>query len=315
MAAPHPIEWRWNALEQNAWAALIACAERPTLEQSWAYGAAIERVSAYRAQRGVAYREGQPIALLQLFTRPLLGALTVAKILRGPVALAPLSADAFAEAMQPVVAARRIRYLRPLFWLPELPEGVDADALMRRLGKRPMIRGNATGLIDLTPEEDDLRRRLNPTWRNKLGRAEKQKLRVQIAHSGQTVELLAQRHEAFRRSHRHRNTSGAEVKAMLDALEPKRDALVMTAYTGSMAVAGMLLMIHGRGATYHVAWTSPEGRSMQAHNLLLWRGLLALKQRGVAFLDLGGLDARTPGVVRFKLDMGAKVVPLAATYL
>lgn len=315
MAEPQTIDWRWNELEQADWSALMDRAALPTLEQTWAYGAAIEQVSPYRARRGVAYRDGLPIALLQVFERKVGGLVSLAKILRGPIALAPLDETTYLAAMQPIVAARRIRYLRPLFWLPEIPRGSDADALMRRLGKRPMISGNATASIDLTPDEAELRKRLSATWRNKITQAERSKLRVQIAHSGQTVELLADRHEVFRRSRGHRGNSGAEVKAMIAALEAKDRALVMTAYTGNIPLAGMLLMIHGRGATYHVAWTSPQGRLMLAHNLLLWRGLLALKQRGAAFLDLGGLDAKAPGVARFKLDIGAKVENLAATYL
>jgi hypothetical protein len=45
------IEWRWDALNRQAWTALLARAPLPTLEQCWAYGAGIERVSSYRAPR------------------------------------------------------------------------------------------------------------------------------------------------------------------------------------------------------------------------------------------------------------------------
>ncbi|MCC6470361.1 MAG: GNAT family N-acetyltransferase [Alphaproteobacteria bacterium] len=305
------IEWRWDALEQAQWTALLAQAPLPTLEQCWAHGAGIEQVSSYGAHRGVAYRHGQPVALVQLFRRTI-GPFTIGKILRGPVPLAPLAGDALESMLRPIADEWRIRRLRPLFWLPEPP--VDS-ATMRLLGKRPMVEGNSTARIDLARDEDALREQLDGKWRNQLTRAERGKTRVQIDHGGKMLDWLLASHEAFRRKERHRGPSDRETRALVDALHPKRDALVLTALDHNEPLAGILIVVHGRGATYHVAWSSAEGRRLHAHNLLLWRGLLALKRRGVEFLDLGGLDATAPGVARFKLGTGAAVVPLAATYL
>jgi len=304
--------WRWGEAEQADWSALIDRATDPVLEQSWAYGAAIAAVSPYRVRRGVCYRGDEPVALLQVFERPVAGLFNLAKILRGPALLAPLSAEEWVACLQPIATARRIRYRRPLFWLPHLK---NADAPMKQLGKRPMLEGHATAMLDLTQDEEALRARLDGKWRNQLVKAEGGKLRIQQATSGQTLQMLVERHEVYRRSHRHRGPSDKEILALVQALERKDDALVLTAYTGNLPLAGMLFLRHGRGATYHAAWTSPVGRQENAHNLLLWRGMLAMKQRGAAFLDLGGLDAKAPGVARFKLGSGARVEELAATYL
>lgn len=305
-------EWRWGEAEQADWSALIDRAIDPVLEQCWAYGAAIEAVSPFRVRRGVCWRGDDPVALLQVFERPVMGIFNLAKILRGPALLAPLSADEWVAMLQPIAAARRIRFRRPLFWLPHLG---NADAPMRLLGKRPMVQGHATAMLDLTRDEAILRAGLDGKWRNQLVKAEGGKLRVQQAKGGQTLQMLVERHEVYRRSHRHRGPSDKEILALVQALGRKDDALVLTAYTGNLPLAGMLFLRHGRGATYHAAWTSPVGRTENAHNLLLWRGMLAMKQRGATLLDLGGLDAKAPGVARFKLGSGARVEKLAATYL
>jgi hypothetical protein len=305
------IAWRWGALDQQAWTALLARAPLPTLEQCWAYGAGIEQVSSYRARRGVAYRDNTPVAMAQLFQRTI-GPLTIGKILRGPVALVPLDDAALGPLLRPISDAWRIRRLRPLFWVPEAPVG---DGAMRLLGKRPMVEGNATARIDLAPEEEALREQLDGKWRNQLTRAERGKMRVQIDHGGKMLDWLVKNHDAFRRAERHRGPSDSEIRALVDALQPREDALVLTAFDHNEPLAGILIVIHGRGATYHIAWAGPEGRRVHAHNLLLWRGLLALKRRGIGFLDLGGLDAAAPGVARFKLGIGASVAPLAPTYL
>lgn len=290
------------------WTALLGRAALPTLEQSWAYGAGIEAVSAYRARRGVAWRGDEPVAMVQLFQRKI-GPLAIGKILRGPVMLAPVAEAA--AVLRPIAADWRIRHLRPLFWLPESPAD---DAAMRALGKRPMVEGNATARLDLSPGEEALRESLDGKWRNQLVRAERGKLRVQLDHGGRMLDWLARNHETFRRAGRHRGPSAREVLGMAAAMA-RDDLLVLTALTHNEPLAGILVAIHGRGATYHIAWAGAEGRRLHAHNLLLWRTILALKRLGVAFLDLGGLDATSAGVARFKLGTGASVAPLAATYL
>jgi hypothetical protein len=305
------IEWCWDALEQPAWTALLARAALPTLEQSWAYGAGIEAVSPYRARRGVAYQGGRPIGMVQLFERAI-GPLTIGKILRGPIMLETLDEFGLAAMLQSIAAAWRILRLRPLFWIPETPA---SEATMRLLGKRPMVEGNATARLDLTPNEGLLREGLDGKWRNQLTRAERGRLRVQVDHGGKMLDWLAGNHETFRRAERHHGPSGREVKTLVEAVRPREDSLILTAFDHNEPLAGVLIVVHGRGATYHVAWTGAEARRVHAHNLLLWRGMLAAKKRGAAFLDLGGLDARAPGVARFKLGTGASVAPLAATYL
>lgn len=307
--------WRWDHLDQRGWDQLMAAASRPPLEQSWAQGWAIEQVSPYRARRAVAYLGDRPVALLQMFERRLLGTLMLAKILRGPVLLIGFTPEGGAALFRQIAADRRIHALRPLLWLPELPAGIETDALMARLGKRPMMRGHATSWLDLAPDAAALRAGLDGKWRNQLVRAERAKLRVQAARGGRLLDLLIGNHEQFRRARRHHGPSGPEVAALVAGLQRKDDAIVLTAFAGSQPVAGILLIVHGAAATYHIAWTSPEGRRAHAHNLLLWHAILALKDRGIGALDLGGLDAKAPGVARFKLGLGGEAVELAAVYL
>lgn len=307
------ISWLWDDLDRREWTGLLARAAAPTLEQSWAYGAAIEAVSPYRARRGVGSIGEEPVVMLQVFTRRI-GPITLTKSLRGPIALAPIEPATMIRLLEPVARRLRIRRLRPLFWLPELP--VDqADRMMCALGKRPMVRGHATSVLDLSPDEAALRARLDGKWRNQLLRAEESGMRVETAHGGRFLDLLVQRHETFRRARRHHGHSGREIAALVAAVEPGEDALILTALERNDPVAGVLLVVHGRGATYHVGWTGEAGRKANAHNLLLWRGVLALKARGVAFLDLGGIDGRAAGVARFKLGMGGGITELAAMYL
>ena len=78
----------------------------------------------------------------------------------------------------------------------------------------------------------------------------------------------------------------------------------------------MMFLIHGQAATYQVGWTSEAGRDMHAHNLILWRGIEELRERGVRMLDLGGVNTiRSAGIARFKISTGGRVLTCAGTYI
>lgn len=93
------------------------------------------------------------------------------------------------------------------------------------------------------------------------------------------------------------------------------DRLILHLSRGGLMLAGAVFLIHGAIATYQLAWTDPEGRRAEAHRAMLWRAALMLRQRGVRRIDLGALDADNPGLARFKLGTGARLVEVGPTSL
>ena len=97
--------------------------------------------------------------------------------------------------------------------------------------------------------------------------------------------------------------------------QPGHNVLTLRADIGRDRVAGMMFLLHGQAATYQIGWTSDAGRDAHAHNLLLFKGMEALKERGIRSLDMGGINTgRSAGIARFKISTGAKVVTLAGTF-
>jgi lipid II:glycine glycyltransferase (peptidoglycan interpeptide bridge formation enzyme) len=130
------------------------------------------------------------------------------------------------------------------------------------------------------------------------------------------LDWLVDRAEAFRRRAGFVGLPGDLVRAIARAQPDRQDVLVLTAEARRERLAGVLFFVHGRTATYTLAWTGPEGRRLRAHNLLLWRAVLALRERGVDWLDLGGVNAAAaPGVARFKLGLGGRLHTLAGTFI
>ncbi len=290
------------------WGGLMDRAGRSTLEQCWAYGAAIAAAAKWRTRRW-AVGEG-PAAIVQVFERRVAGVATLARVVRGPLALDGAVGDDALAAVRRLHAKRRGGFL---LWLPEVAAG-DAGRL-QGLGVRRMVTGYSTVWLDLAPSADALRKGLKGAWRNQLKQAEASGLEVVVSQGGSALTDLLARYDRLQRRARFTAHKQGFYLAFAEAAEA-RDVLVLTAALDGEAVAGVLVLGHGRAATYTAGWTSDAGRAVNAHNLLLWRAVGALRADGRRWLDLGGVETtRNPGIARFKLGMGGEVVTLAGTYL
>lgn len=109
--------------------------------------------------------------------------------------------------------------------------------------------------------------------------------------------------------------SPAFLRAMHSASADKSPLVVLRALQGGEPVAGVLVLRHGRAATYQVGWTSERGRAVRAHHFLLWQSVLWLVNHGYTGFDLGGINEKTPGIARFKTRMGGKPFRLAGGFV
>ncbi|MDJ0982547.1 MAG: GNAT family N-acetyltransferase [Kiloniellales bacterium] len=316
MPSPPSLEIAWDACPRSDWERLLRRAGKSGLEQSWSYGEAVTRCSRQSVARAVVSRGDRALALVQVFARSLGPLGRLQRILRGPVWLDEgLDTATRCEVLRAIKGGFGLRRRAPLLWLPELPEAPDSEALMRGLGSRRMVTGYSSLWLDLAPGEAALRSGLHVKWRNALKAAERQRLKVRTDHGGRRLEESLTHYDRFRRGKRFAGPSGAFIAALAEAGQRGREVFHLSAEAGDELRAGIILVRHGAAATYYAGWTSPEGRRDKAHNLLIWRGLLALKQDGTRWLDLGGVSPTAPGVARFKLGLGGELFTLTGTYL
>ena len=297
----------------EAWDELLEGAGRCALEQSWAYGEAIASRHGWQPRRLVAGDPARPAALAQVLERRVLGPFSVARLLRGPVERYGFEKAAARDGLYRALSARyRLRNGRALFWMPELPDEAESLALMRRAGRRRSVTAYTTAWLDLDKEESALRAGLHGKWRNALAGAEDRGLRV--SGGGETaLDWLLAQHDAQRKARRFVAPDGLFYGYLARAAGNLRTR-VYQARAGNEPASGALFFRHGSCATYAVGWSGNEGRRLNAQTLLLWRALLDLKDRGVRWLDLGGLTAEAEGVARFKLGLGATPSALAGTF-
>ena len=232
--------------------------------------------------------------LVQTRKLPVLGRINL--ISRGPVANTDLAA------MELLDEARAIT-TGPLF--------VNAPASAANFGGLRFVGGAELARIDLSSPEA-MRARMGQKWRNQLRKAERAGLTVV------NQPLSADHHkwflEAETEQQRTRRYSSYPAGFLLAyAAANKGDARLITAQLRGEPIAAMLVLRHGRMATYQAGVTTPEGRAHCAHNLLLWRMMCDLQKTGGTRLDLGRADL-SPGLRRFKLGSGAVTEQLSGTY-
>ena len=161
----------------------------------------------------------------------------------------------------------------------------------------------------------DLRAQMHQKWRNRLRKAETLPLRVKsVAFPPDPGHWLLQAEIKQRQIRKYRGWPPAFAVAFTKA--NRGQAKLFVAMSKRQPVAGMLFLKHGRMATYHLGHSTPMGRAMNAHTLLLAHAAEFLARTGIEVLDLGAIDTeRAPGLARFKLGTGAQAHKLGGTWL
>jgi hypothetical protein len=302
----------WNQIDQKTWDAAHA-RTGGYLQQDWAYGASLltKEVSCHRAH---VVMHGETVAMAQFICRRYGWVAGFAICSRGPLWLQNLSATE--KALVYRALKRSLPVARPRFALfsPDLTNPDDASLA----GLVRAMTGYSTVLIDLLQSPDILRSAMEGKWRNRLVAAERSDLQIirLAAEPSQYAWLLAE--ESAQRD--TKSFHGLPVKFVENFMHARTDSnktvLILQAESKGQRVAAMLFLIHGTTATYHVGWSNDAGRAVNAHNLLLWRAFEELQARSIHTLDMGGINTRSlPGISRFKIGSGGKVVTYAGTFV
>ena len=302
---------QWDGHEMSAWDHDHAQAAA-ALQQDWAYGSTAVSLGAL-VLRARVHADGVPVAMAQFIVRRFGKLASLALCTRGPIWLHALSGADKALAYRAMRQSIPMRGLRFMMVTPDELQGADHGLpSMRRV-----MSGAATVMMDIAQPMDALRANLDKRWRHRLGGAEKSELTIHRmgTNPGQYRWLL----DAEMQQREDRGLEGMPPIWFQHYIEsrkqPAKSVLLVRADVGRDRVAAMMFLLHGQAATYQVGWTSDAGRDLHAHNLILWKGIEELKERGIRQLDLGGVNtARSAGIARFKMATGGQVRVLAGSY-
>ena len=301
---------RFGGAARAEWDALCRDARYASYQQSYAYGEALGALGV-QVLRAHVFKDGELIGVVQIATRKFLGALTLAHVMRGPV-----WRDGVAEECRSA-AIEKIRTQLPVSGVCIFVVTLESerDDGLRAAGYRRIMTGFHTALLDLTRDDETLRAGLDGKWRNRLKAAEREDLVIApLGRRPEKYAWLLEKDDA-----RNRTLGQPSRAAMLapryQEIAGKNAVIGFEAKSGPERLAGMLFLRHGDNATYHIGWSSDAGKKKNVHNLLLWHGIRALKKAGVRTLDLGGINTDfNPGIARFKLGVGGRVVSLSGAW-
>lgn len=304
---------KWESLSQAEWEE-FHLAQRGSLQQAWAYGEAMMALGV-TMKRAMVWRDGDLVGIAQFMCKRMLGYISLASCSRGPLFspdVTPTERSTTLELMRRSITLPRLKFL--LFSFDRTIDQIDT---IETRGMSRVMTGYATVMLDLTKPLSILKEHMEGKWRNRLNKAlSHSQLRVQVQPSLKRCDWLLGQELAQREAKKFHALPTNFVKAYIAAFsDPKRAFVVAYAELGKNTVGGMLFLIHGRVASYHMGWADDEGRQISAHNALLWHSMAHLQELGVELLDLGGVNTHDlPGISRFKLGTGGRAVTLAGTY-
>lgn len=265
------------------------------MQQSRLYGATLAAMGRQVAWAEIRRSDGSPLAHALALLRPVGGVATVGLIGRGPVwqGASPMRARA--------AVLRSLRRSLPGPGVGVLL--VTPDRPLR--GLLPLMTAPTLAQLPLG-EAGAMQARMHGKWRNRLRRAEDAQLRVEVSRNPDVLVALLEREIGQQQARKYRALPAGFIANWVRA-DPDAFAVYRAMLGTSDCVAEMLFLDHAPGVTYQIGWSSGAGRTLSAHQLLLWRAMQDYASLGRTCIDLGGLDTvNAPGLARFKLGSGAR---------
>jgi hypothetical protein len=278
--------------------------------QTWSYGGV--RWGEKNLSHLVLKRAGEVLGLAQVrIVRPTRFKFGMAYLRWGPLCERrgrphdPEVATCMARSLEEEYVGKRRLFLRIL---PNAFAGSPRAAVIElafcRFTREPLVAGNTyrTLVLDLAPALEELRKKLDPKWRNKLSGSEKNNLKV-IAGSGtEEYRTFCLVYNQMRKRKTFETTVDVEEfgRIQQDLAESHRMRILICEDKG-VTVAGLVASAMGDSAIYLLGATSDEGLKSKGAYLLQWTLIKWLKENGFRWYDLGGIDPeRNPGVYSFK---------------
>lgn len=172
-----------------------------------------------------------------------------------------------------------------------------------------------TVVADLTQTEDELLDHLHHKHRYNINLAQRKGVTIEESDDAEVFWRLLQQtaeHDDFRT---HGMLYYKKLLRYFGQSEGDLRTRQFVALQGGRPIASVIIMEHGRTATYLHGAMDREHRSLMAPHLMHWELMKRYKQRGFAWYDFWGIDsAKWPGVTRFKLGFGARTIEYPGSF-
>jgi lipid II:glycine glycyltransferase (peptidoglycan interpeptide bridge formation enzyme) len=175
-----------------------------------------------------------------------------------------------------------------------------------------------TFLLDLSPPLDDVRRALHRRWRGYLNAAERNELQVREGEDLERYDAFCRLYAQMWKRKRFRTGVRIEEFARIQERLPQfeRMKIFLCEHKGS-PVAALVCSAMGDTGIYLLGASIDADMRLKASYLLHWNVIKWLKNSGIRYYDLGGIDPiKNPGGFQFKRGLsgvdGSHISPLVA---
>ncbi|MDE3178551.1 MAG: peptidoglycan bridge formation glycyltransferase FemA/FemB family protein [Acidobacteriota bacterium] len=324
----HDVSWQVEVDRSTPaeWSQLLDQFNDANFYQTWSYGGV--RWGDRNLSHLVLKQDGEVRGMAQLkIIRPTRLKFGMAYLRWGPLferrgqPLDPTVAVNLARALQEEYIDRRKLFLRvaPNAFLGSQRAEV-IDSAFSKFTPEPPTENNVdrTLVLDLAPSLNELRKRLDKKWRNQLSSSEKKALKVFSGNESDIFRTFCLIYKQMRERKSFETTVDIEEFGRIQADLPEQHRMrVMICADKGMPIAGIVVSAMGDSAIYLLGATGDQGLNSKGAYLLQWTIIKWLKDRGVRWYDLGGIDpTRNPGVFHFKRGLSGaeayRVIPLVA---
>lgn len=305
----------WTERDSRDWVELGRRVPRLNMLQSLPFARAAQMLDKKSTRRALIKVADEPVGMMAI-QEIKLGPVHVIDLYRGPLWFSENPPEEwlldFARLFRKTWPRRPLRRRR---WLPEWRDCEAARKIMAAAGFKLKPMSFETVWIDLSQSESDIRANMKRKWRGALQKGERCNLEIIEDWDGSTGKAFLQQYHVDREIKKYHGRSPRFIAAELALALRSREAVFLWACDNKIPVAGILVVMHGRSATYRIGWTTDEGRKVEAHNVLLWRAIQLLKSRGHAYFDLGGIErVAAQGLTTFKVGTGGEVLKLMGVF-
>ena len=176
-------------------------------------------------------------------------------------------------------------------------------------------------LIDLTPSEEELLKRMKQKTRYNIRLAQRKGVRVEEREDAQSLQIYLDLYFATCRRKRYFGHNERYHRLMWETLKPAGMAHLLIAYWKEEPLAAWMLLRFKDTLYYPYGGSSIRHRNVMASNLICWEAIKLGKRLGCKIFDLwGALGPQTRknhpwyGWHRFKEGYGGRLVEYIGSY-
>ena len=296
------------------WSDLLLQFDDATIYQTWSYASVLYGEN--NLSHLVLKRDGSVIAIVQIGIKyfPLLGTAT-ANVHWGPLwrkKNTVLTLDNYEGIIKALINEYgNKRHLLLRIWPFEIDH--SENRVKKILQDSGLIQNHLTPAyrtlrLSLMPPLEDLRKNLDQKWRNQLNRAEKNKFNIIEGSDDNLYKVfLVLQGEMYERKKYMAGVDYEQYRLIQNNLPTTHKMKIMVCEYENEPIAVSICSAIGDTGIYLLGATGNKGMKLNGSNLLQWRMIKWLKERGCLYYDLGGIDPEAnPGVYHFKCGIAGK---------